>query len=860
MILTLTNFRCYKKVSFEFPDNGTILLWGTSGIGKTTIFKAINFVLYDNESKVITYGEKKCEVILQYKNYTITRRKNPSYFLFKNTETNDSYDGETAQHKIKEIFGDNFELTGYMTQKHSDKFFLMNNNERAAFLQSLSIKDFDIENLRKKVKEAIRNRKDKLNSKSTERRLIQEQCKKFNIDDNAELVKPELKLDTKGLSFDDFIKEEETKMEKFKKQVKDKRQKLESKIKEVHNQEKLIETIVSKKNLLEHFQKRLTELLQEKTNIVIPDEEELDDLKNDIETYQNIIKLIKIKQSFKEAKEEYDVMYEMENKKIKEQLETLTKNIEECNKYVLTEEQRKTYNKQIENANKLTSLLKEIKTSELIDYSDNISELLESIESEIKELEDIEFDTELYNKVNELKIQLSKTEEEYQNIIKMMKEGEGHRHNCPKCKTGLMIYNNTIKEHNVDVEELKKEKGEKEQTIKTLKNNIKIENEKIKQLQSEANEAKQKQNKLEQYKEKLNIYKDIEQVDIKQIKNKLEQDISYTTKLNMYKKEFEKIDKMKTLKPDVLPPHLIKKRDNLLKTKKQYEVLKEEIEDYDPLSVEEYEQMILDNNTKLSNIEGDIKKINKLSGEIKQSEKNIKDCEEFIKTTITEDVQSINKEIDELKESIEKAEGNIEKLQKRDDRVKKYQKEFEIYSQKFELLSRYNEVKNEESICVRSLAKSEEFIKMINEAESLSLSQTIQTINEELEEFISAFFDNNFNVSLATFKQTKDGDKKAMIDIQIVKDGETVPLDGLSGGEYDRVSLAFFLAFNKVSKCNIILLDECLASLHPELVEEIVEMIKERMNNKLVMFTLHQANTGIFDDVIDICKYRCFNM
>ena len=144
MLLTLTNFRCYKKVTFEFPDNGTILLWGTSGIGKTTIFKAINFVLYDNESKVITYGEKKCEVILQYKHYTITRRKNPSYFLFKNNETNDTYDGETAQHKIKEIFGDNFELTGYMTQKHSDKFFLMNNNDRSTFLQSLSIKDFDI--------------------------------------------------------------------------------------------------------------------------------------------------------------------------------------------------------------------------------------------------------------------------------------------------------------------------------------------------------------------------------------------------------------------------------------------------------------------------------------------------------------------------------------------------------------------------------------------------------------------------------------------------------------------------------------------------------------------------------------------
>jgi isochorismate synthase EntC len=155
--------------------------------------------------------------------------------------------------------------------------------------------------------------------------------------------------------------------------------------------------------------------------------------------------------------------------------------------------------------------------------------------------------------------------------------------------------------------------------------------------------------------------------------------------------------------------------------------------------------------------------------------------------------------------------------------------------------------------------KSEEFIKIITEAESLSLSQTIQNINEELEEFISAFFGDNFTVSLTTFKQTKDGDKKPMIDIQIIKDGEVVPLDGLSGGEYDRVSLAFFLAFNKSSKCNIILLDECLASLHPELVEEIVEMIKERMNNKLVMFTLHQANTGIFDEIIDVCKYRCFH-
>uniref|UniRef100_A0A6C0HDP4 Rad50/SbcC-type AAA domain-containing protein n=1 Tax=viral metagenome TaxID=1070528 RepID=A0A6C0HDP4_9ZZZZ len=859
MILTLTNFRCYKKVTFEFPDNGTILLWGTSGIGKTTIFKAINFVLYDNESKVITYGEKKCEVTFQYKQYIITRRKNPSYFLFKNTETNATYDGETAQHKIKEIFGDNFELTGYMTQKHSDKFFLMNNNERAAFLQSLSIKDFDIENLRKRVKEAIRNRKDKLNSKSTERRLIQEQCKKFNIDDNIELIKPELKLDTKGLNFEEFRKEEETKMEKFKKQIKDKRQKLEDKTKELHQQEKLIETISSKQNLLTHFEVRLNELVKEHSNINIPDEEEIEEIKEENKNYDKIINLIRLKTLFKHAKDEYDSMIDIEGKKIKEQLESLTKNIEECNKYLLTEEQRKQFNKQIENNNKLNTLLKEIKTSELVEYTSNIKTLLKNINNEIEDLDEIEFDTDLYDKINEIKIELGKEEELYKNIIKMMKEGETHRHNCPKCKTGLMIYNNTIKEHNINVEELKKERDEKEQKIKLIKTNIKLENDRLKDLQTKANEEKQKHTKLTQYKERLEEYKDIELIDTKDIRQKLEQDISSSAKLSMYKKDFEKIDKIKTLKPDVLPLHLAKKRDNLLKAKREYEELKEDVIDYRPAPVEEYEHLILENYTKLNNIEKTKKQLEKLIKEIYTIETSIKECKDFIQNTQTEDIIKLNKEIEEIKESIDKTESNIEKMQKRDDKIKKYQKEIENYCQKYEILTRFNEIKNEESICVRALAKAEEFIKIIGEAESLSLSQTIQNINEELEEFISAFFGDNFTVSLTTFKQTKDGDKKAMIDIQIIKDGEIVPLDGLSGGEYDRVSLAFFLAFNKSSKCNIILLDECLASLHPELVEEIVEMIKERMDNKLVMFTLHQANTGIFDEVIDVCKYRCFH-
>ena len=150
-------------------------------------------------------------------------------------------------------------------------------------------------------------------------------------------------------------------------------------------------------------------------------------------------------------------------------------------------------------------------------------------------------------------------------------------------------------------------------------------------------------------------------------------------------------------------------------------------------------------------------------------------------------------------------------------------------------------------------------LKLINDSESLSLLNIIDNINGELEEYILSFFGEGVNVKLEAYKEDKSGEKKNCIDIVIIKDGEKVSLDSLSGGEFDRVALGFFLAFNKVAKSDIIMLDECLASLHSELVEDIVEMIKTKLSNKLVLFTLHQANVGMFDNVINIEEYRCCN-
>ena len=68
MFLELINFRCFGKLQLQIPDSGVILLHGGSGIGKTTVFKAINFVLFGKEQKIVKYNEKKCSVKLKYKN------------------------------------------------------------------------------------------------------------------------------------------------------------------------------------------------------------------------------------------------------------------------------------------------------------------------------------------------------------------------------------------------------------------------------------------------------------------------------------------------------------------------------------------------------------------------------------------------------------------------------------------------------------------------------------------------------------------------------------------------------------------------------------------------------------------------
>jgi len=105
-----------------------------------------------------------------------------------------------------------------------------------------------------------------------------------------------------------------------------------------------------------------------------------------------------------------------------------------------------------------------------------------------------------------------------------------------------------------------------------------------------------------------------------------------------------------------------------------------------------------------------------------------------------------------------------------------------------------------------------------------------------------------------TEKGKNNSDKneiKPKINIRVCYKGEEIELDDLSGGEYDRVSLAIMLSFNHICKSDLILLDESIASLDADLTNDILEKLKENLNNKRIIVVAHQLNTGIFDQIVN---------
>jgi DNA repair exonuclease SbcCD ATPase subunit len=152
---------------------------------------------------------------------------------------------------------------------------------------------------------------------------------------------------------------------------------------------------------------------------------------------------------------------------------------------------------------------------------------------------------------------------------------------------------------------------------------------------------------------------------------------------------------------------------------------------------------------------------------------------------------------------------------------------------------------------LRCLVKLRDHIK---QAEQQSLSEFIDSLNRHAAIYIEDFFpDDDITVELKTVQEGKStGKEKVTLHFDVQYRDMNGDLSFLSGGEKDRVNLAFTLAFSELVENRILLLDECISSLDAETSNVVLEQLKEKYKGKLVIAVTHQANLGFFDDIINL--------
>lgn len=148
LILKVSNFRCHSEYSLKLNPGQIYLLTGDSGKGKTTIFQAIYWCLYGKATRVAPFkatSKTITSVELELKtsklHLKLLRCNNPKSFNLIHDDI--ILDGTTAQNFIDDLFGnDNFWLsTSYLKQKGFNPLIKGTNGEKRKLLDRITFGD-----------------------------------------------------------------------------------------------------------------------------------------------------------------------------------------------------------------------------------------------------------------------------------------------------------------------------------------------------------------------------------------------------------------------------------------------------------------------------------------------------------------------------------------------------------------------------------------------------------------------------------------------------------------------------------------------------------------------------------------------
>jgi DNA repair exonuclease SbcCD ATPase subunit len=817
MKLKLKNFRCYLDSIFDFGDEGILLLSGSSGKGKSTLLMAINFALYGSGTKIITFGKTSCRVELEYNNFIITRTKKPNRLTVYDSTTEQTYEDDTAQGIINEYFGNAFDITAYVQQNAVNSFLLMNPTEKLYFLEKFVFQGINIQEIKDRCQSEIKQRNEELISITSQLELRTEDFKMLKKPTKVGFPFKTLKKDlaikneyTRHKNTKILIKKEENKLENLKTELQDIN---------IYN----IKT-KNKEELLQSINERIQKINYDE--VKYKGDEYLKKYEDILRCMLSYREVIILKDKLNEDEERLDLMIQSEK-------ENMTKEIEELDSKLWKEYTIQEVNDNIEEYEKLlkeSEMLTKLKSTLKIINSKNVDE--NSLEKDVLQLKSCKDELTKYK--------------ELLTVLNLQKE----LYKCPSCHTCLKFENNKLK--------LSSQKIVEENTeIDFVKTKI---NELVKTINIKETRVKDNNEKLQKYKEINQQIQDIENKyneeipSLDEIKNTIEY-------LNQYKNSQKQIENRKTLLKQNLKNNTYSNsvsvfKNQLSKKKEQIKEMEKHLDkNLEQDSTEEEIRNIVytekQNKNKALKIIQETKELNReLNIHLEEKDKlKHKHEEKYHRicdiSQINVDIEDCKKNVETLKQTLEKHEQNIQKIEE----YKKYKEEYDKY---IDCKKRLEELQEQECKKRQKYAASTLLKEKILQAESITISNIVNSINIHAQEFLDVFFPTDpITVRLSAFKETKKS-CKPQINLEIDYKGMEADISMLSGGELSRVVLAFTLALSEIFNAPVILLDECTASIDQELTSVVIEGIKNVFPNKLIVVIAHQVVSGNFDREIKI--------
>jgi DNA repair exonuclease SbcCD ATPase subunit len=635
------------------------------------------------------------------------------------------------------------------------------------------------------------------------------------------------------------------------------------------------------KDMWEKEHNRLTEIIaknQEEIDTILPLWRKYNEDTDKRKHLQNIIQTLKnnLQECLNEIKE-YELPEDISS--IRESIKDLENNLKHIylNKELKTEESRleKTMKQLSENAeeemskiiidpNDVTEISSKINASEIeyeiIQNTLSCKTRIQSIESKIQDRYKY-IDADKIN-IEDLEQTIKINETKLEELYKRKKNAELSklRLSCPCCDTSLKYISSShrLEVYNIEVEDMNLDEIETEiSTLQKTTLEIKQKSSTLRKVLDSIESLKK--DKTSQVKELPYEYLDMSIVSMKEKQFKLKQDIEdlreQKNKITFNKNRLKQLEgylsDIKSKNHPVIKTHLDKIKE--IKMELSYINLK-----VCQLSEERIKDSIVEFKEKLVIGKNNQAKLNKLEEKKSSIELDIANntkLHDSINVVDFETAEEYMQKMDTAQTALSTLKADLEnKNSGFNMRELDIQINYIRYSNELsDLITQVEENKKLKKTTVEDLDKYNKISKSIEISESKLVYRFIDTLNERVNFHLETMFYEPLTVKITCFKDTKKGEKPH-IDFLVYYKGNETDISNLSGGEFDRLNLAFLLSFNELSDSNIIILDEALSSLNQELVADIIEHIQDvnKNNRKLVLTTLHQSIKGMFDQVISL--------